>query len=321
MKQLSAYDLQQAQLLNATLHQLASSPGSPTKGQFYMSTATNTLHYYNGTSDYDSGIAAHSISELLAPTGALAMAGYKITGLATGVSSTDAANVGNITTAIQTAVDAIIAGLAYKTAARVVYVANTALTGITANDSVTFVNGDRVLLTAQTTASQNGIYVWATGGTLTRAGDSANNYELEESATWIVSEGSLGTNQIWRVSSIGTITPGTTSLSILNISMAGTVYTAGLNVAITSQVISVPFGTFPKKYAVAVGNGSNTSFTITHALGLVAVNGVYPCTVQLFDTSGNLVGIDVQSATANTVVLANFTTAPASNAYTVVVTG
>lgn len=323
MKQLSNFDLKQSQLLNAVVSPLATAPTTPLQGQFYFSTATNTIHYYTGTVDYDSGIAAHSITELLAPTGALAMAGFKITGLATATASTDAANLGNVTTAIQTAVDAIIAGLAYKTYARSVFTTNVAnLTSApSSNDGVTFANGDRVLLTAQTTASQNGIYTYG-GGILMRAGDTANNFELEEASTWVVAEGTLGTNQIWRMSTTGTITAGTTSITLANISMAGTVYTAGTNVSISSQVISVPNGTFTKKYSQAIGDGSSTTFTITHGLTLgSAVNGIYPANVQLFDSSGNLCGIDVLLYSSTQIKVSGFTTAPAASAYTVVITG
>lgn len=324
MKLLSNLDLQQNYLLNAALQQLATAPTSPVSGQFYFSTATKTIHYYNGTSDYDSGIAAHSISELTVPTAALAMAGFKITGMANGVSATDAATMANVTAAI----DGIIASIAWKPIVRLVSVANiaTLTAAMTTLDSVTVASGDRILLTAQTTASQNGVYVYTTGTGLTRAGDLAQNYELQEGSTWEVTEGATsgalnGQPSRWYVSTTGVITPGTTAVTIIQIGAGNGVYTAGLNVAVTGQVISVPFGTFPKKFAIAVGNGSSTSFTITHGLGLVAVNGAYPCSVQLFDSSGNLTGCDFQSSASNSLILSGFGTAPATNALTVVVTG
>lgn len=320
--QLSNLNMQQNYILNAAFQQLASQT-SPVVGQFYMSTTTKTLHYWTGTSDYDSGIAAHSLSELMAPTSALAMAGFKITGLASGVNASDAATIANITAAV----DGIISGISWKPTIRLVAVAALSLTAAgTTLDGVTFNNGDRVLLTAQATSSQNGPYTWATGGALTRAGDPGQNNELQEGSTWEVTEGTtngapLGQPSRWYVSNVGSITIGSTAVTIIQIGAGNGALIAGLNIAISGQTISVPFGTFPKKYAVAIGNGSATSFTITHGLGLVAVNGTYPCAVQLFDTVGNLQNADYQSVSSNTLTISGFGSAPASNAFTAVVTG
>ena len=72
-------------------------------------------------------------------------------------------------------VDNLGMGIKPTTAVRVATTANVALTGITSIDGVTLANGDRVLLKDQTTATQNGIYTWATGGTLTKAPVTGND--------------------------------------------------------------------------------------------------------------------------------------------------
>lgn len=72
-------------------------------------------------------------------------------------------------------VDNVGAGIKPSTAVKVASVGNLALTGVTAIDGYTLVNGDRVLLKDQTTATQNGIYTWATGGTLTKVPVSGND--------------------------------------------------------------------------------------------------------------------------------------------------
>ena len=72
-------------------------------------------------------------------------------------------------------VDNLGMGIKPTTAVRVATTANVALTGITSIDGVTLANGDRVLLKDQTTATQNGIYTWATGGTLTKASVTGND--------------------------------------------------------------------------------------------------------------------------------------------------
>lgn len=72
-------------------------------------------------------------------------------------------------------VDNLGMGVKPTTAVKVATTANIALTGITSIDGVTLANGDRVLLKDQTTATQNGIYTWATGGALTKVAVTGND--------------------------------------------------------------------------------------------------------------------------------------------------
>jgi hypothetical protein len=70
---------------------------------------------------------------------------------------------------------------------------------------------------------------------------------------------------------------------------------------------------FTTKYAQAVGNGSLTSFTVTHSLGSSNVS------VDVVEVStGDLVMADILVVDANNVTV-NFATAPASNAFEVIV--
>jgi len=72
----------------------------------------------------------------------------------------------------------------------------------------------------------------------------------------------------------------------------------------------------PRKYAVAVGNGSATSFTVTHNLGTSDV------VVSVRDASSNAVVVAaVTHSTDNTVTVEVNGTAPANNALKVVVIG
>lgn len=122
---------------------------------------------------------------------------------------------------------------------------------------------------------------------------------------------------------VPTATVGTNTTQIASTAFVlanQSVYTAGTNVTIASNVVSVANTAFTRKYAVGIGNGSLTSIVITHNLNLVATNGVFTCVVQVFDTSGNYIVCDVQSTSTNTVTL-GFGAAPAINAYTAVVQG
>lgn len=71
---------------------------------------------------------------------------------------------------------------------------------------------DRVLCTAQTVASQNGIWDVSTGS-WTRSKDANGNYDLVQGSTVLVNSGTTYAGQYWKVATSGPITIGTTSLS------------------------------------------------------------------------------------------------------------
>lgn len=314
MKFLTSLDLQNNSLLNAGLQVLSTAPTSPFNGQIYYNSTTGSIGYYS------SGLAAwqydkpslNALNTIGVPVAAVSLNSQKITNLALGVNPTDAASLQNITNAT----DALLGGLLYKTYVRSVFTSNVSLTACTSsNDSLTIVVGDRILLTAQTTATQNGPYTYGTAGALTRVGDALSNYELEEASTWVVAEGTSGLNQIWRISTTGTITMGTTAVTIVVISQAGTIYYAATNgglvltgttFAVQKTVGNVAY--VPFVYSVAVGNGSSTSIVVTHGLNSRALS------YSVVDTSYNAVQCEVQFTSLTTATLA-FTSAPASAAY------
>ncbi len=76
-KFLTPIDMTLLEIRNGVAHLLASSPGSPTAGQFYYNTTTNTLQFYNGTAFLVLG----KLDQITAPAADVAMAGFKITGL------------------------------------------------------------------------------------------------------------------------------------------------------------------------------------------------------------------------------------------------
>jgi hypothetical protein len=89
------------------------------------------------------------------------------------------------------------------------------VTGGTARDGVNGVQGDYVLLTGQSTKSQNGLYVIGvvSAGTapLTRAPDFATGNTLPAGQICEVSEGTLFANSTWKITTTGAITVDTTN--------------------------------------------------------------------------------------------------------------
>lgn len=91
--------------------------------------------------------------------------------------------------------------------------------------------------------------------------------------------------------------------------------TSGLAIDISALETKLVTDSFTKKATASVGNGSATSFSVTHNLGTRDVQ------VQIFDNSTyDTVEADVVRTDANNVTV-SFATAPASNAYRVVVIG
>lgn len=105
-----------------------------------------------------------------------------------------------------------------RVACRVTATANVAIAGLLTIDGVTLVDGDRVLLVAQSTGAQNGPWV-AHSGAWTRPDDAASGSttELTTGTGYYVSEGTYKARTFWRCSTTGTITIDTTSTAWMNL--------------------------------------------------------------------------------------------------------
>jgi len=291
-------DLNQNQLLNAAIQNLASAPSSPVAGQVYYNTTSNTLLYWNGTAWVTLNTitpGSYSLSQFAAPTADVAWGGYKITGLATPTTGTDAAN--------KSYVDGVAQGLNTKLsvlAATTPAGGNNSLSGSQTIDGVAVVAGNRVLVKNQTTTSQNGIYV-VSAGTWARSTDQQTPTQGDYT---FVEQGTLNGAQGWILA--------TSSTTWTQFSAAGE-YTAGTGISISSNTISVA-STTPQKFSQTLST-SATSYTITHNLGTLDV------LVQVYTVSdGSEVIVDNLRATTNTVTL-NFSVAPTASAYRVVIIG
>lgn len=164
-------------------------------------------------------------------TGALAMGNNKVTGVAAPSAGTDATN--------KNYVDALVAGLSWKHAVRAATTGNISLIGAPATiDGVTLVAGDRVLVKSQSTAAENGIYVFD-GADLVRADDMSDAVEFS-AATVYVQEGTTladtGWTQTAEVASVGT-----DSVTFVQFTGAGT-FVAGVGLDLTGNTFSVNLG-------------------------------------------------------------------------------
>jgi len=229
-------------------------------------------------------------------------------------------------------VDSAIEGLSWKDSARVGTQSNLNLSSPGSTiDGVTMASQDRVLVRNQSTQSQNGIYVWnGSAVAMTRSLDASTFAELEQAIITVEEGTDAGTT--WRQTQVnGTIDSSNVLFTSFGASSpAASETTAGIaEIATQAEVdagtddarIITPLKLANwsgrlRKVSSSVGDGSATSYTVTHNLNTRDV------VVRVFPNSGQYddVEVDVQRTSVNAVAVV-FATAPASNAYRVVVLG
>jgi len=135
-------------------------------------------------------------------------------------------------------VDAIAQGLDVKQSCRVVATTNLGtLSGNYVIDGVTTVNGDRLLLTGQTTASANGIWVTASGA-WARATDADTSAKVTSGMYTFIVAGTANADSGWALITPDPIVLGTTALTFTQVTGAGQI-TAGAGLTKTSNTIDV----------------------------------------------------------------------------------
>ena len=121
-------------------------------------------------------------------------------------------------------VDAYKQGLDFKESVRVATTANITLSGLQTIDGVTLVAGDRVLVKDQTTGSQNGIYV-AASGSWSRSTDADTSAKVTAGMFTFVEMGTINDNNGFVLTTNNPITLGTTALVFTQFSGAGQIIT------------------------------------------------------------------------------------------------
>lgn len=216
-------------------------------------------------------------------------------------------------------VDSLVENLSWKDE---VNVASTENVNIATNghiiDGVGLTEGRRVLLKNQTNGAENGIYVANSSGALARSADADTAAKLARAVVGVTS-GNTNAGATYRLITNGTITLDTTVLTwdvfggSVPVATAANVTTGTANNVFVTPLAM--YTTVPRMVTETVGNGSATSFPITHNLNTLAV------ICEVYDaTTGAKVIADLAATSVN-VVTVSFATAPATNSKRVVIFG
>jgi len=130
----------------------------------------------------------------------------------------------------------------YKQATRVVTISNITLAGSAPSsvDGVSLSLNDRILVTGQSTASQNGIYYVTTvgtgsNGTWARSQDTNSTGELLGGTIVMVTEGTVYADTQWKLTTNDPITIGSTALTFVQNYSANSISAGTSNVSVTSN--------------------------------------------------------------------------------------
>lgn len=255
------------------------STDSATKGQ--VDTAyTNAISRANHTgtqvaatiSDFDTQVRTSRLDQMTAPTAAVSFNSQRATNLASATLDTDGAQWGQVKD--------LISGRR-KADVRVVVTSNVTVSnpGTAVFDGITLATGDRLLLTGQSTGSQNGIYDFNTSGTaLTRSADSDTAAEYGTAFLVSAKEGTVNGDTVWQHTTDGTITLGTTALTFNKIGPVSAAATSGYTT--TSPVVS-----------------AGGTWTVTHNLNTKWILAQVARVASPYD----IVDVRIERATVNTI--------------------
>lgn len=360
-------DFQQNQILNAVLQPLSSAPSSAVAGQISFNTSNNTPYVWNGSqnrpldaaaltdgsiqiaalavnplnranqtgtqtastiSDLKSAVTAYSLDSFAQPINPMNFGTQRLTNIAQATNASDAVRYDQTQALIQAAVQG---QTAIKDPARLVAVTNVALSGTQTIDGVAANVGDRVLVIAQTTATENGLYIVQTGA-WTLAPDADVGSQWLEGTEILVNEGTSYAGAIFRQTTSGTIVLGTTALVFTQSFQINTYTADGTTTSLTAFEFSVKYDAstltttsgslgvrtdvFARKYSVTItGDGATTAFNIVHGLGTTDV------IVGVRDSTGSKVFVDDNPANSSTVTI-SYSVAPAAGVtYRVTIVG
>lgn len=265
------------------------------------------------------------------------------------VTATELGYVAGVTSSIQTQLDAVTTGMSWHVAVRAHSKTNVIIASELENgdslQGLTLATGDRVLLSGQTTDSQNGIYIVAVSGAASRAADADTFGELQSAAVFVAegtyadqgylqtTELSAFTGQVWsQIAGVGTYTadgngievtgsaPYTFSLELDGSTLSKSA--TGLKVAtggITNTEVSASAAIALSKiedFRVQANwvTGDGTSKAITHSFGTKDI------VVQVYDkTDDQTIFVDTIIRTDTNTVTLTSSEAPGASGWRVLV--
>jgi hypothetical protein len=169
----------------------------------------------------------NSVRLVATGTGTVDVGNVRITSLATPSADTDAAT--------KAYVDSVAQGLDVKPSVKAATTGNISLSGTQTVDGVSLVADDRVLVKDQDTATENGIYIVASGS-WTRSTDMDAGSDFPGAFTF-VEDGTVNGDTGW-VCTNNSVTLGSTNVTFTQFSGAGT-YGAGTGLSLVGSVFSI----------------------------------------------------------------------------------
>ena len=157
-------------------------------------------------------------------------------------------------------------------------------------DGYSLANTNRILVKDEVNQAYNGIYTWATGGLiLTRATDAdtygSNVGQLSQNDYFFVQNGTVNKGSSFVVTTVGTITFGTTAITFAEFSNSQ-VYTAGTGLTLTGTTFSIT------NTAVSAG-----SYGLAASVPTIAINAQG----QITSASNTAIAINGNQITSGTV--------------------
>lgn len=262
------------------------------------------------------------LDQLAVPTAAVALNSQQLTGLAAGTTATHAVNYQQLQDAKN--------NIDRKESVRVGTGTNITLSAPGASlDGVTMVAGESFLAYSQTAGAENGIYLWnGAAVAATRRDDADASAEVTAGMQTVVEEGTMADKRALLTTN-NPITLGTTALAFTFESTGETilggagllksggtldVVAANTTITVNADSVQVNTGVISRRASATIGDGTATSYTITHSFGTLAV-GV---TVRRL-SDGEEIHIGNRASDTNNVIV-TFGTAPASNSHNVLIT-
>lgn len=269
--------------------------GSGDEGRTWVNTATHKWKYWNGSaaidpvaranhtgtqlastvSDFDTQVRTSRLDQMAVPTTDLSINTHKLTNVVDPTNPQDASTKAYVDNALA----GVASGQVTKGAVVCAATSNVSLSTPGATiDGVTMSNPMTILLTGQTTGSQNGPYVWTGASTaLTRATNWDTSGEAVLGSYWVVQQGSHADSYALLTNDTA-ITLGTTTPTFTFIA-GGTTYTGTAPIVVSGGAISINQGPGITNSGgnlivdTAVVGTKKTGIIPTTTTGIVTVSG------------------------------------------------